>query len=320
MLQPLDKIFSVADFPNLLVGIDPPDDAAVWKLDESRALIVTTDFFTPVVDEAYDYGSIAAANSLSDIYAMGGKPFLALNIAAFPPQLPHELLSEIIRGGAEKAKEAGVVIAGGHTIQDQEPKYGLIVIGMASPDQLLLKSNIQPGDLLILTKPLGVGVTTTAIKREKALPEDIREAIAWMKILNRNASEIAVKIGLKAATDITGFSLLGHAHEMAMASNVKLVLNSQNVPYLNNARFYGQKGYFAGGASDNRIFFTSDVQFSEFIDEVTEMLLFDPQTSGGLLLACPPAKLDEFIAEAENLKQHFWVIGHADAGKGIQVI
>ena len=320
MLRPLDKIFSVDEFPNLLVGIEPPDDAAVWKLDESRALIVTTDFFTPVVDEAFDYGSIAAANSLSDIYAMGGKPFLALNIAAFPPQLPYDLLSEIIRGGAEKAKEAGVVIAGGHTIQDQEPKYGLIVLGLASPDQLLLKSNVLPGDLLILTKPLGTGVTTTALKREKASPESIREAITWMKILNKNASEVAVKIGLKAATDITGFSLLGHAHEMAKASKVKLMIEAKSVPFLSKARLYGQKGYFAGGVSDNRMFFGSEVEFSKSIDEVTEMLLFDPQTSGGLLIACPPEKLNEFISEAENLKQQFWVIGHAEAGKGIQVI
>lgn len=315
----MDKIFSAEEYPDLLVGIKPPDDAAVWKLDESRALIVTTDFFTPVVDDAYDYGSIAAANSISDIYAMGGKPFLALNIAAFPPQLPNDLLSEIIRGGAEKAKEAGIVIAGGHTIQDQEPKFGLIVLGLASPDKLLLKSKVHPEDLLILTKPLGIGVTTTALKREKASPESVREAIEWMKILNKNASEIAVKIGLKAATDITGFSLLGHANEMSQASNVKLVFDSKKIPFLQTARFYGQKGYFAGGASDNRIFFSSHVQFSGSIDEVTEMLLFDPQTSGGLLIACPPEKLDEFISEAEKLKQHFWVIGHAESGKGIQV-
>ena len=315
----MDTIFSAEDFPNLLVGIEPPDDAAVWKLDESRSLIVTTDFFTPVVDEAYDYGSIAAANSLSDIYAMGGKPFLALNIAAFPPQLPHELLSEIIRGGAEKAKEAGVVIAGGHTIQDQEPKYGLIVLGLASPDQLLLKSKVNPGDLLILTKPLGIGVTTTALKQEKASPESVHEAIEWMKILNKNASEVAVKIGLKAATDITGFSLLGHAFEMSKASKVKIVIEAKSVPFLSMARSYGQKGYFAGGASDNRIFFSSGVNFSASIDEVTEMLLFDPQTSGGLLIACPPEKLDEFISEAKKLKQQFWVIGHAETGKGIQV-
>jgi selenide,water dikinase len=166
VLRPLSNLFTPTDYPNLLVGLGSPDDAAVWQLDQERALVVTTDFFTPVVDNPYDYGAIAAANSLSDIYAMGGIPALALNIAALPPQLPVEVLSEILRGGAEKARQAGVVIAGGHTIQDKEPKYGLVVIGFVDPRQMLTKAGVQPGDKLLLTKPLGIGVTTTALKRK----------------------------------------------------------------------------------------------------------------------------------------------------------
>ncbi len=319
MLRPLDQTFSAAEYPDLLVGIDPPDDAAVWKIDDNRSIVVTTDFFTPVVDDPYDYGSIAAANSLSDIYAMGAKPFLALNIAAFPPQIPSILLSEIIRGGAEKAKEAGVVIAGGHTIQDQEPKFGLIVIGMADSDKLLLKSKVCPGDKLILTKPIGIGVTTTALKKDQAALNDIEEAILWMKTLNKIASEIAVSLGLKAATDITGFSLLGHAYEMAKASNLRFIFDQNAIPFLTNARIYGEKGHFAGGAFDNRMFYAQNVQFSDKIDEVSEMLLFDPQTSGGLLIACPPNKFEDFTNQASKLKQPYWVIGHAEFGNGLVV-
>lgn len=319
MLQPLENVFSAADYPDLLIGLEPPDDAAVWKIDDQRSLVVTTDFFTPVVDDPFDYGAIAAANALSDIYAMGAKPFLALNIAAFPQQLPASVLSEIIRGGAEIAKQAGIVIAGGHTVQDIEPKYGLVVVGMIQTGNLLRKSKVKSGDLLIVTKPLGFGVTTTAIKRDTALPQDIREAVSWMKILNKNASEIATSLNLQAATDVTGFSLLGHAHEMAAASKVKLVIQSDRVPFLSNAMSYGKNGNFAGGASDNRIFYSKHIQFAKEIDELMEMMLFDPQTSGGLLLACPPSQLSNFKSLAVKYNQPFWEIGYATDGSGIFV-
>ena len=177
MLRPLQGIFNPTDYPNLLVGLGEPDDAAVWQLDEQRALVVTTDFFTPVVDDAYDFGAIAAANALSDVYAMGGKPFLALNIAALPPDLPTEVISNILRGGADSVKQAGVVIAGGHTVQDQEPKYGLVVIGFADPQHMLTKKGLKVGDALVLTKPLGFGTTTTALKREQASEADVAEAV-----------------------------------------------------------------------------------------------------------------------------------------------
>jgi selenide,water dikinase len=318
-LRPLGSIFNAQDYPDLLVGIDSPDDAAVWRIDETRSIVVTTDFFTPVVDEPYDYGAISAANSLSDIYAMGADPILALNIAAFPPQLPAEFLSQIILGAAEKAKEAGVVIAGGHTIQDKEPKFGLVVIGIIETQKILTKSGVQPDDILILTKPLGMGVTTTANKAEKAKKEDIEEAKFWMRQLNKIPSKIATQLDLKAATDITGFSLLGHAHEMAETSKVGMVINSVDIPFISGARYYGEKWYFAGGAADNRLYYEKFIEFSEGIDEVTRMLLFDPQTSGGLLLACSPEKISEFEDSANSQNMPYWKIGQAIHGTGIVV-
>ena len=316
----MKDVFNAASFPDLLVGLQEPDDAAVWRLDEDRAIVVTTDFFTPVVDDAYDYGAIAAANSLSDVYAMGGQPFLALNVAALPDNLPAEISSEIIRGGAEKAREAGVVIAGGHTVKDKEPKYGLVVIGFADPRKMLSKGGLKIGDELVLTKPLGFGVTTTALKRQQANEQDVLEAINWMKILNKNASELAVVFGLRGGTDITGYSLLGHGLEMAQASGVSLKLEFAKIPFISCARQYAEKGAFPGGAFDNRQHFESKVRFNDVLDEANQMLLFDPQTSGGLLLGVPPEKLDSFLARAKELNQTAWVIGQVESGTGIKVI
>jgi len=301
------------------VGLREPDDAAVWRLDEEKAIVVTTDFFTPVVDDAYDYGSIAAANSLSDVYAMGGKPFLALNVAALPDDLPNEISSEIIRGGAEKAREAGVVIAGGHTVKDKEPKYGLVVIGFVDPRKMMSKGGLKVGDVLVLTKPLGFGVTTTALKREQAEEKDVLEAVNWMKKLNDKAGQLANEFELRGGTDITGYSLLGHAMEMAHASNVALNLEFKKIPFISCARKYAEKGCFAGGAFDNKKHFEPKVEFDETIDEESQMLLFDPQTSGGLLLGVPQEKLDAFIARAGELDQAVWEIGRVETGAGIKV-
>jgi selenide,water dikinase len=301
------------------VGLEGPDDAAIWRLDDTRALVVTTDFFTPVVDEAYDYGAIAAANSLSDVYAMGGRPFLALNIAALPPDLPLELSSEILRGGAEKAREAGVVIAGGHTIQDKEPKYGLVVIGFVDPQKALTKGGLKVGDALVLTKPLGFGVTTTALKQQKAEPQDIQEVVDWMKRLNRTASELAVEFGLRAGTDITGYSFLGHGLEMAEASGVSFHIDYAKVPLVSGARKYAERGTFPGGAFDNLGHYGPKVRFAESIDEPGQMLLFDPQTSGGLLLGVPADKLAAFEARAREVGQPVWVVGAVHEGSGIEV-
>ena len=301
------------------MGLREPDDAAVWRLDETRALVVTTDFFTPVVDDAYDYGAIAAANSLSDVYAMGGQPFLALNVAALPDDLPIETSGEIIRGGAEKAREAGVVIAGGHTVKDKEPKYGLVVIGFVDPHKMLSKGALKIDDALVLTKPLGFGVTTTALKREKATEQDVFEAVTWMKRLNKTASQLANEFELRSGTDITGYSLLGHGLEMANASGVSLHLELANIPIISGARKYAEMGCFAGGAFDNKAHFESQVQFSDSIDEENQMLLFDPQTSGGLLLGVSAEKLESFLARARELDQAAWVVGHVEAGSGITV-
>lgn len=282
--------------------------------------MVTTDFFTPVVDDAYDYGAIAAANALSDVYAMGGAPFLALNIAALPPNLPNEISVQIFQGGAEKAKQAGVVLAGGHTIQDQEPKYGLIVIGFVHPDKMLTKSGARPGDRLILTKPLGYGTITTALKQGKAEPKHVKEAVSWMKRLNKAASELATSTGLKAATDITGFSLLGHSVEMAEASNVRMRYYFNKIPFLASARHYANEWFFPGGTSDNRLFFASRVEFDPQIDEASQMLMFDAQTSGGLLLSVPENKVSEFYEKGHELFQPLWEIGEVVEGEGIEVL
>jgi len=301
------------------VGLWEPDDAAVWRLDDERAIVVTTDFFTPVVDDAYDYGAIAAANSLSDVYAMGGQPFLALNVAALPEDLPIEISSQIIRGGAEKAREAGVVIAGGHTVKDKEPKYGLVVIGFVDPRKMLSKGGLKVRDMLILTKPLGFGVTTTALKQQKADERDVLEAVQWMKQLNKTASQLANEFGLRAGTDITGYSLLGHGMEMADASAVSLKLEVAKIPFISGARRYAEMGTFPGGGVDNKAHFESRVQFAHGIDEQNQMLLFDPQTSGGLLLGVPPDKLDSFLARSKEFNQPAWVVGEVQAGSGIQV-
>lgn len=319
MLRPIQNVFDPTAYPDLLVGLEGPDDAAIWRLDDSRALVVTTDFFTPVVDEAYDYGSIAAANSLSDVYAMGGRPFLALNIAALPPDLPLEISTEILRGGAEKAREAGVVIAGGHTIQDKEPKYGLVVIGFVDPQKALTKGGLRPGDALVLTKPLGFGVTTTALKQQKAEAQDVQEVVAWMKRLNRSASELALEFDLRGGTDITGFSFLGHALEMAAASGVSLHIDPAKVPLVGGARTYAERGIFPGGAFDNMSHFGPRIQFAQGVDEPSQMLLYDPQTSGGLLLGVPADKLSAFEARAQQLDQPAWVVGTVHVGSGIEV-
>ena len=300
------------------MGLQSPDDAAVWRLSDEQAIVITTDFFTPVVDTPYEYGAIAAANSISDIYAMGGIPFLALNIAALPEDLPSEYLTEIMRGGAEKAKEAGVVIAGGHTVKDKEPKYGLVVIGFVHPQKMVSKGGLKVGDVLVLTKPLGTGVTTTALKQEKVEEAHLKEAIEWMSRLNKNAGQLANEFNLTGGTDVTGFGLIGHAAEMAKASNVLLQIEFSKLPFLSGARGYAEKGIFPAGAFDNKKYFESDVKFND-LEEASQMLTFDPQTSGGLLLGVARENLSAFTQRAQELSQQIWVIGEAKAGKGIRV-
>jgi selenide,water dikinase len=251
---------------------------------------------------------------------MGGQPFLALNVAALPPDLPLEISTAILRGGAEKCREAGVAVAGGHTVQDKEPKFGLVALGFVRPEKLLTKGGARPGDILVLTKPLGFGVTSTALKRGQADPADIDEMVRWMSRLNRDAARIATALALRGGTDITGFGLLGHGLEMAEASGVNLLIRAEDVPYLPAARKYAAMGAFAGGSLDNRHFFGPRVEFARPLSEAEEMLLFDAQTSGGLLLPVPPAQLTALLSQAGEIDQPAWVIGEVREGTGIKVV
>lgn len=303
----------------MLVGLDGPDDAAVWKISEEKAIVITTDFFTPVVDTPFEYGAIAAANSLSDVFAMGGKPFLALNISAFPPQVPDEVLSDILLGGAEKCKEAGVVVAGGHTIQDKEPKFGLVVIGFVDPNRLITKRGAKVGDALYITKPLGVGTTTTALKREILTDDLLKEAVGWMSMLNDKAATLAVECGVVSGTDITGFGFIGHAMEVANASQVKFVFDFDQIPFLSNAKNFADDYVFPGGSYDNRLYFVTDTTFAQKISEPEQLLLFDAQTSGGLLLCVPPKEIDKFESLAQQTKTPIWKIGVVEQGNGIEI-
>jgi selenide,water dikinase len=251
---------------------------------------------------------------------MGGRPFLALNIAAFPPDLPSELVSEIIRGGAEKALEAGVVIAGGHTIQDKEPKFGLVVVGMVDPQRMLTKGGLRPGDRLVLTKPLGFGVTTTALKRQVASKQDVEEAVQWMTRLNAGASQLAVEFKARSGTDVTGYSLLGHALEMAHASQVRLRFDYDAIPFISGARRYAEQWTFPGGAADNRLYFQPHIQFAGRLDEASQMLLFDPQTSGGLLFAVESSQVAALEERARQTGQAAWIVGEVLEGSDIEVV
>lgn len=260
------------------------------------ALVQTVDVFTPIVDDPYPFGLIAAANAFSDIYAKGGRPLLALNIAGFPRRLPLEILTEILRGGADKAAEAGVLIVGGHTIDDPEPKYGLAVTGLVHPGKFVTKAGARPGDALVLTKPLGVGVITTGVKQEKTPPEIAAEAVRVMSILNRAASEAMLEVGVHAATDITGFGLLGHLHEMVETNGVGARLWAGAVPLLPGARDLAAQGAVAGGTARNLEWLADKVAWAPAIDEVTRILLADAQTSGGLLMAAASDRADALEA------------------------
>ena len=282
---------------NLLVGLDTPDDAAVYRLTDEIALVQTVDFFTPLLDDAYAFGQVAAANALSDIYAMGGRPLFALNIVAFPAKtLPAEVLGDIIRGGAEKAAEAGVSIVGGHSIDDPEPKYGLAVTGIIHPDRVVTKSGARPGDALFLTKPLGTGILATAHKRGALSPERLARLTANMTALNRGAAEAMLRVGVDAATDVTGFGLLGHLGEMLEASGVGARLQLGKVPFLEGAREEALAGNVPGGTRNNLRARESSVRFAAEIAEVDRLLLADAQTSGGLLLAVPAERREAMAA------------------------
>jgi selenide,water dikinase len=272
-----------------------------------------------VVDDPFDFGSIAAANALSDLYAMGAEPFLALNLLMVPADLPTDVVAAILRGGAEKVREAGAVLAGGHSVQDREPKYGLVALGMADPDRLLTKGQAHVGDVLVLTKPLGTGVTSTALKHQTAEADDVVEAVTWMKRLNNTAGRLALESGVRAATDVTGFGLIGHLSEMIEASEVGAELYVGGIPFLAGAHRYAKAQEVPGGTRDNRKHFEGKVGFDDEVPEVDRLLLFDAQTSGGLLLAVPPDRLAGFLTQAVLENVAHWPIGRIVESGRIEV-
>lgn len=283
-----------------MVGIDTSDDAAVYKINDDLAMIQTLDFFTPVVDDPYTFGSIAAANSLSDVYAMGGEPRLALNIVCFPDCLDPSVLSEILRGGYDKVIESGAILVGGHSVSDDEPKYGLSVTGFVHPENIKKNCTSKPGDVLVLTKPLGLGIINTAIKGELASQEAYDKAVKVMTTLNRDGMEAFKGLGeVNSVTDITGFGLLGHCLEMAEGSNTTIIIESHKVPFIEEARDYAEMGLIPAGAYNNRNHIGSKVAVAESVPKYLEDILFDPQTSGGLLISASPRTADIII---ENLK------------------
>ena len=290
---------------NLLVGIETSDDAAIYKVTEDIALIQTVDFFTPIVDDPYTFGQIAAANSLSDVYAMGGEPKIALNIVGFPNCLDPAVLGEILAGGADKVKEAGAVLVGGHSVQDDEPKYGLCVSGFVHPKKIFKNYGCRPGDILILTKQIGTGIVNTAIKAEMASEAAVKEAVTVMASLNKKAKEVVEKYDVSACTDITGFGLLGHCVEMASASEVTFELHVEDIAYLEEAISYAQMGLIPEGAYRNRDFAGAYKNRGYSIDQVDcgtvaehyVDLLYDPQTSGGLLVSVSPEQAEEMIKD-----------------------
>ncbi len=313
-------MFPAERFPQVLAGLGSLyDDAAVYKLNDELALVATLDFFTPVVDDPYQYGAIAATNALSDIYAMGAQPALALNISCLSECLPPEIIAEILRGGAEKVAEAGGVLVGGHSVDDKEPKYGLVALGFVHPKRVLTKAGAQPGDVLVLTKPLGIGIVTTALKGDQAKPEHVEAATASMLKLNRVAMELLQQGTTHACTDVTGFALLGHAYEMAEHSSVQLRIHAGQIPFVPGAEEYADMWLFPAGTAHNQDGFRNHVRFGPGIAEEMQQLLYTPETSGGLLAAIPAARVDELKAAFAQANEPLWVIGEVVAGAGIEV-
>ena len=298
-MQVLSKVPKITH-PDLLVGVETGDDAAVYRLNDQQALIMTVDFFPPITDDPFEFGAIAAANSLSDVYAMGGRPLVALNIVGFPAALDKDILSEILRGGYSKANEAGCLIAGGHTVDDPEPKYGLSVVGLVEPGKQVSNASAKPGDALVLTKPLGTGIITTAAKQGTVEPEVMRGAVEAMATLNRGAAEAMIKVGVNSATDVTGFGLMGHLRSMVRGSGVTAEVMLSAVPVLPGARELLDRGVAPGGTHRNLQSVADAVNWSPQLTEQDQLLLCDAQTSGGLLISVPEDRKDALLAELDQ--------------------
>jgi len=291
----------VATDPRILVDASSRDDAAVFQTAPDRAIVATVDFFTPVVDSAYDFGRIAAANAFSDLYAMGATPLLALNLVGWPREkLPLELLGEVLRGGGEIARQAGAFVLGGHSVDDPEPKYGMVAIGEAHPDKVVTNSGARAGDVLILTKPLGTGILTTALKRDFMGEAELAPAVAAMTTLNAGAARAMLAIGVRAATDVTGFGLLGHMQSLLRASRAAAQLDVAAVPFLPRVREMAERGAIPGGTRRNLESLGAAVTYGAGVDETTKLMLADAQTSGGLLIAVPQSKAPALVAALQK--------------------
>lgn len=318
-MQPLLTSQSVD--PRLLVGLAEPDDAAVYQLTEDTAVIMTADFITPVVDDAYTWGAIAATNSISDIYAMGGRPLIALNIVGFPKDMPPEIGQKVIQGGLDAAKDANLLIVGGHTVQDEEPKFGLAVLGLVHPNRIIRKGGAKVGDALVLTKPIGSGLLAKCGKNAVIPEEHLQTAQKHMLTSNRLASETAVKHQVRSGTDVTGFGLLGHGMEMAEASHVRFQFSLSAIPLLDGALKQAQDGsYWPSKTWENEEYFSSRIQFDDNLLIYEKYLLYSPETSGGLLLSVPSDVIDQFMIDLRAQGGLGWVVGEVLPGEGISVV
>jgi len=324
-MQPMVQVLHALpamNHPDLLAGHQHAEDACVWRLADGVAIVQSVDFFPPLVDDPYVFGQIAAANSLSDVYAMGGEPLVALNIVGFPDdKLDLELLGRILRGGADKAAEAGVVIGGGHSVRDAEIKYGLVVTGRVHPDRFIRNGGARPGDRLLLTKPIGSGVLTTAAKRGRIKPEELAEAVAVMTTLNRSACDAMIKVGVHAATDITGFGLIGHAFEMAEASDVTIVLEAGAVPLMGRTLELGAAGCVTRAHKSTLAHLGTRLS-SGGVDDPLVNVLADAQTSGGLLMSLPPGRVDAFLSAYGKPPPGLpapAVVGHVEPASSVRI-
>jgi selenide,water dikinase len=319
-LEELLKGFVPVEAEDLLVGLASADDAAVYRLDDDRALIFTLDFFPPLVDDPADYGAIAATNALNDVFAMGGTPLLALSIAAFPEELPVEMLGAILSAADEQVRAAGGLLAGGHTIRDHEPKYGLAVVGTVHPDGIWPKSGARPGDALFLTKPLGTGLVLEGVKRSRLGADELAGAVAAMRTLNREAAELLRPLGPNAATDVTGFGLLGHAYETASRSGVRLRIDASRLPALEGALEVAEEGIRTGGDRRNREFAAEHVELGGDVPPSLELLAYDPQTAGGLLVSLPSDKGAILQAQFDARGLFLRRIGSVEDGAGVALV
>ncbi len=304
-MSPCDLASILKDVPfkkdkNLLRGIDDAEDAAVYRLTNELAIVQTVDFFTPIVNDPYLFGQIAAANSLSDIYAMGGEPLIVLNLVMFNPEIGLDVLKEILLGGRDKIEESGAIVAGGHTVEDKEPKFGFSVTGAVHPDKFISNANAKIGDKLVLTKPIGMGILATALKGELVEEEDIMDAINSIRALNKDASLAMKEVGVNSCTDITGFGFLGHLMEMLLASGTAAVIWADAIPKFERVFEFAKMGLVPAGACSNRKYVGNRVRFDSKINEIDQDILFDPQTSGGLLISVPTDRCDDLVTELKR--------------------